>query len=73
MSNQYQLILAADLDGTFLEGNNAVEEYFYNTLLRLQESILLIYVTGRPIESVAHFCWTGYLQNYIIGIMARIS
>lgn len=65
----YQLVLATDLDGTFLEGNYETKSYFYNELVRLRQEILLIYVTGRPIEIVKQFCQKGYLPhpNFVIG------
>lgn len=69
MHNQYKLILATDLDGTFLEGDDRVKQSFYSELLRLREHVMLIYVTGRPIEIVKQFCLQGYLPrpHYIIG------
>lgn len=69
MDNHYQLALATDLDGTFLEGDLPTKTYFYNELLRLRDHIVLIYVTGRPIVTVAQFCTSGYLPHphFIIG------
>jgi HAD superfamily hydrolase (TIGR01484 family) len=69
MDNQYKLGLATDLDGTFLEGNHQTKNFFYNKLLHLHEEVLLIYVTGRPIETVKQFCTHGYLPNphFVIG------
>jgi sucrose-6-phosphatase len=55
MNNQYKLILATDLDGTFLEGDDRVKQSFYSELFRLREHVMLIYVTGRPIEIVKEF------------------
>ena len=68
MSN-YDLILATDLDGTFLEGDEQTKNYFYHSLQNLRDRILLIYVTGRPIETVKHFCQGGYLPqpHFVIG------
>ena len=69
MNHPHELILATDLDGTFLEGDRQTKELFYNELLALRERILLIYVTGRPIEIVEQFCKQGYLPSphFIIG------
>lgn len=69
MHNQYQLILATDLDGTFLEGDHRSKSYFYNELVRLRDQIMLIYTTGRPVETVEHFCKRGYLPapHFIMG------
>lgn len=69
MYNYHELILATDLDGTFLEGDQQTKNFFYNQLLRLRERILLIYVTGRPVEIVKKFCEEGYLPapHFVIG------
>jgi HAD superfamily hydrolase (TIGR01484 family) len=69
MNDQYQLVLATDLDGTFLEGDYRAKNYFYNELVRLREQVLLIYTTGRPIETVKQFCEQGYLPypHYVLG------
>ena len=69
MNISYQLVLATDLDGTFLEGDHRVKNSFYRELIRLRESILLIYTTGRPVEIVKQFCDHGHLPHphYIIG------
>lgn len=69
MHTQYQLALATDLDGTFLEGDYQVKNYFYNELCRLREHILLIYTTGRSIKVVEQFCKKGYLPHphFVIG------
>ncbi len=66
---QYQLVLATDLDGTFLEGNSATKRFVYNRFAELREQVLLIYTTGRPIETVKQFCLAGYLPlpHYILG------
>lgn len=65
----YQLVLATDLDGTFLEGNNQTKSFFYNKLMQLREHVLLIYTTGRPVEIVKRFCDQGYLPNphFVLG------
>jgi len=69
MTIQYELVLATDLDGTFLEGNHQIKKYFYNEFLRLRERIMLVYTTGRPIEAVEQLCKQEYLPNpeFIIG------
>lgn len=67
--DQFQLVLATDLDGTFLEGTEQTRTFFYSKLFELQHKILLIYVTGRPIETVAEFCKLGYLPyaHFVMG------
>ncbi|MBA3661059.1 MAG: HAD-IIB family hydrolase [Gammaproteobacteria bacterium] len=69
MYNNHELILATDLDGTLLEGDHQTKNILYNQLFRLRERILLIYVTGRPVETVKQFCKEGYLPSphFIIG------
>lgn len=66
---QYQLILATDLDGTFLEGDVQLKKLFYSKLSSLREEVLLIYTTGRPVETVKTFCQRGYLPfpHFILG------
>ncbi len=65
----YQLVLATDLDGTFLEGDDHVKRSFYQTLVQLREQVLLIYTTGRPVEIVKQFCQRGYLPypHFVLG------
>lgn len=67
--SQYQLILATDLDGTFLEGDSQVKHFFYHELQRLRDQVMLIYTTGRPVETVERFCKEGYLPvpDFVIG------
>ncbi len=59
----YKLVLATDLDGTFLEGDRQTKNSFYQELCHLREHVLLVYVTGRPIETVKQFCRHGYLPH----------
>ena len=63
MNCSYQLILATDLDGTFLEGDTQLKNSFYLDLLNLKDKICLIYVTGRSISSVKDLCSGGYLPK----------
>lgn len=67
--NTYQLVLATDLDGTFLEGDHQTKNFLYNKLMQLREEVMLIYVTGRPINIVEQFCRQGYLppSHFVIG------
>jgi HAD superfamily hydrolase (TIGR01484 family) len=66
---QYELVLATDLDGTFLEGDVQVKKLFYSKLSALREQVLLIYTTGRSVETVKSFCHRGYLPfpHYVLG------
>jgi len=67
--HHHELILATDLDGTFLEGDHQTKNIVYNQVLHLRERIFLIYVTGRPVETVKDFCNRGYLPmpHFVIG------
>lgn len=67
--NRFQLALATDLDGTFLEGDHQIKQSFYNALSRVREDVMLIYTTGRSVETVEQFCRRGYLPppHYLIG------
>jgi HAD superfamily hydrolase (TIGR01484 family) len=69
MHDKYKLVIATDLDGTFLEGDHSLKRSFYGEFSRLQETLLLIYVTGRSVETVKHFCAQGYLPSphFVIG------
>ena len=69
MTSQHKLVLATDLDGTFLEGDSQAKNFFYNELQRLHEEVLLIYTTGRSIATVQQFCKKGYLPHphFVIG------
>ncbi len=66
---QYQLILATDLDGTFLEGDVQTKQLLYSKLSMLREQVLLIYTTGRPVDTVKRFCHQGYLPfpHFVLG------
>jgi hydroxymethylpyrimidine pyrophosphatase-like HAD family hydrolase len=65
----YQLALATDLDGTFLEGDVQTKRSFYSQLESLREQVLLIYTTGRPVDTVKSFCQRGYLPypHFVLG------
>jgi len=45
------LLLATDLDGTFLAGKSAYKQQLYR-LIRERQDIMLVFVTGRGLESV---------------------
>jgi glucosylglycerol-phosphate synthase len=66
---QYELVLATDLDGTFLEGEHQDKKYLYDKIASLREQVLLIYTTGRSIETVKNFCLSGYLPHphFVLG------
>lgn len=66
---EYQLVLATDLDATFLEGDAQLKKSFYSKLPSLRSQVLLIYTTGRSVETVKGFCQRGYLPfpDFILG------
>lgn len=45
-------VLATDLDGTLLSGDEAAKQRFYANLRQLSGDIMLIFVTGRGLETV---------------------
>jgi trehalose-6-phosphate synthase len=47
------LVLATDLDGTFLGGDQAQRTELYTELHRRREELMLIYATGRDLEFIA--------------------
>lgn len=47
-----QIVLATDLDGTFLETKDAVNDQLYRFIRSHRDQITLIFVTGRGLESV---------------------
>ncbi|QJB34811.1 HAD-IIB family hydrolase [Chitinophaga oryzae] len=61
------MLLATDLDGTFLAGSAADKEQLYE-LVRSREDIQLVFVTGRGIRSVLTLLEDPYLPRpeYII-------
>lgn len=50
------LILATDLDGTFLHGSDADKAFGYGLLRRHRDTVGLLYVTGRELERVTPLC-----------------
>ncbi len=50
-SSRKRLVLATDLDGTFLAGDPAQRTQLYQTLAR-RDDVTLVYVTGRGLEAV---------------------
>ncbi len=61
------MLLATDLDGTFLGGKSADKQYLYR-LIRENEAIRLVFVTGRGLETVIPLLKDAIIPNpeYII-------
>ncbi|NES65858.1 MAG: HAD hydrolase family protein, partial [Okeania sp. SIO2D1] len=69
MSSDYPLILATDLDGTFLGGSDEQRAEFYEYLQKYRHRLLLVFVTGRDIEFVQSLSEDSKFPypDYIIG------
>ncbi|MBP0000868.1 MAG: HAD-IIB family hydrolase [Cyanobacteria bacterium SID2] len=69
MSSGYSLILATDLDGTFLGGSDGDRAEFYDYLQRHRDRVLLVFVTGRDLDLVRQlYDEAGFpTPDYIIG------
>ncbi|MDY7004229.1 MAG: HAD family hydrolase [Cyanobacteriota bacterium] len=69
MCFDYPLVLATDLDGTFLGGSDEQRAEFYEYLQKHRDRLLLVFVTGRDVEFVQSLCEDSKFPNpdYIIG------
>ena len=69
MNSNHSLVLATDLDGTFLGGSNQQRSQFYQYLQTQRERILLVYVTGRELDSIRELYQELNIPkpHYIIG------
>ncbi len=63
-----KLVLATDLDGTFLEGDHEHRQAFYDKLANSREDISVVFVTGRTLDLVYQLYSDGlsYIPDYII-------
>ena len=52
MNSNHSLLLATDLDGTFLGGSAPEKAEFYQYIQEQRDRILLVYVTGRELDLV---------------------
>ncbi|MEG4204416.1 HAD-IIB family hydrolase [Microcoleus sp. Pol7_A1] len=53
MDSNHSLLLATDLDGTFLGGSNQQRSEFYQYIQNQRDRILLVYVTGRELDRIS--------------------
>lgn len=69
MNSKYSLILATDLDGTFLGGSPQQRKAFYQSIHENRHRILLIFVTGRSLQLIQNLYEEPDLPqpDYIIG------
>lgn len=63
------LILATDLDGTFLGGNESQRRHLYDWIEAYRHKVMLIYVTGRDIPFIQELIKTPGLPapDYVVG------
>lgn len=52
MKSNHSLLLATDLDGTFLGGSEQERSEFYQYIQSQRDRILLVYVTGRELDRI---------------------
>ncbi len=69
MNSDPSLILATDLDGTFLGGSKQQRTEFYQYLQANRNRLLLVFITGRSLNSIQELCEEpGFPSpDYIIG------
>jgi len=63
-----ELIIATDLDGTFLEGTDEEKNKFYRYLNQSRDKIGIVFVTGRTLDLVKSLYDQGleFIPDYII-------
>jgi len=63
-----KLILATDLDGTFLDGPEDIKQQFYEDLINQQDEVAVVFVTGRSLHLVEKLYDEGFAfrPDYII-------
>lgn len=73
-----QMVLATDLDGTFLGGSDADRQALYDWIEANRDSVALIFVTGRDPEFIAQLCdggvpWPEYVIGDVGTTIARVE
>ncbi|MDZ8079699.1 MAG: HAD family hydrolase [Nostoc sp. DcaGUA01] len=53
MKSNHPLLLATDLDGTFLGGSEQERSQFYQYIHDQRDRILLVYATGRELDRIS--------------------
>ncbi|MEM8656464.1 MAG: HAD-IIB family hydrolase, partial [Pseudomonadota bacterium] len=66
---QHKMVLATDLDGTFLGGSDADRDTLYSWIEARRETVGLVFVTGRDPAFIADLCAEGWVPqpDYVIG------
>lgn len=64
-----QLVLATDLDGTFLGGDDGARDGLYNWLRAHRDRVGLIFVTGRDLDFIARLTASGRVPHpdFVVG------
>ncbi len=55
INSNHSLLLATDLDGTFLGGSQEQKNEFYQYIESQRDRLLLVYVTGRELDWISNF------------------
>ena len=65
----HRMVLATDLDGTFLGGTDADRDRLYDWTRHHHQSVGLIFVTGRDPEFIQDLCGSGRVPwpDYVVG------
>ncbi|MBT8410338.1 MAG: HAD family hydrolase, partial [Octadecabacter sp.] len=65
----HRMVLATDLDGTFLGGTDADRDRLYDWLRAHADTVGLIFVTGRDPAFIADLCGSGRVPwpSYVVG------
>lgn len=69
MNANHALVLATDLDGTFLGGSDQQRAEFYQYIEQWRDRVLLVFVTGRDLDFISGLCEDPAFPkpDYIIG------
>lgn len=64
-----RMVLATDLDGTFLGGSDADRDRLYDWLRAHAQTVGLVFVTGRDPAFIADLCGAGRMPwpSYVVG------
>jgi HAD superfamily hydrolase (TIGR01484 family) len=65
----HRMVLATDLDGTFLGGSDEDRDQLYDWVQRRRDSVGLVFVTGRDPDFIADLCASGRVPwpDYVVG------